>query len=60
MMQMPTGDIVFILRAATDALPINNAAITVTDESGAVVFYELLTAANGGVSRTARLESPPR
>lgn len=57
---MPTGDIVFILRAATDALPINNAAITVTDESGAVVFYELLTAANGGVSRTARLESPPR
>ncbi|MBO5786059.1 MAG: peptidoglycan-binding protein [Clostridia bacterium] len=57
---MPTGDIVFILRAATDALPINNAAITVTDESGAVVFYELLTAANGGISRTARLESPPR
>ena len=57
---MPTGEIVFTLRAASSALPVNNAAITVTDESGAVVFYELLTAASGGLSRRARLESPPK
>ncbi len=55
---MPTGDLVFVLRTATGALPVDNGSITVTDESGAVVFYEFLTAASGGVSRTARLEAP--
>lgn len=57
---MPTGNLVFILRSASGALPVDNGSITVTDESGAVVFYEFLTAASGGVSRTARLEAPDK
>lgn len=57
---MPTGNLVFVLRAATGALPINNGSITVTNESGETVFYEFLTAVNSGLSRTASLETPPR
>ncbi len=57
---MPTGNIVFVLRTAAGALPINNGSITVTSESGEVVFYEFLTAASSGLSRTATLETPPR
>ncbi len=57
---MPTGNIVFVLRTASGALPINNGSITVKNESGETVFYEFLTAANSGLSRTATLETPPR
>ncbi len=55
---MPTGKIFFVLRTASGALPINNGTITVFDERGNTVFYELLTAANGGISREATLETP--
>lgn len=57
---MPYGNLVFVLRAATEALPINNGSITVTDEGGRVVFYEFLTSADSGVSKTATLEAPPK
>lgn len=57
---MPTGKIVFVLRTATNALPINRGSITVTDEVGNTVFYEFLNAANSGISREADLEAPPR
>ncbi len=57
---VPTGDLVFVLRTATGALPINSGSVTVTDESGQTVFYEFLTAANSGLTRIARLESPPK
>ncbi|MBQ4316937.1 MAG: peptidoglycan-binding protein [Clostridia bacterium] len=57
---MPTGNIVFVLRTASGALPINNGSITVKSESGETVFYEFLTSANSGLSRTATLETPPR
>ncbi len=60
MMLVPTGDLVFVLRTATGALPINSGSVTVTDESGQTVFYEFLTAANSGLTRIARLESPPK
>lgn len=57
---MPTGKIVFVLRTATNALPINRGSITVTDEVGNTVFYEFLNVANSGISREADLEAPPR
>ncbi len=57
---MPTGKIVFVLRTATGALPINRGSITVTDEVGNTVFYEFLNAANSGISREAELETPPK
>ena len=60
MMPMPTGDLVFVLRSAKNALPINSGAVTVTDESGQTVFYEFLTAASGGITRTAKLEAPQK
>lgn len=59
-MLVPTGDLVFVLRTAAGALPINNGSVTVTDQSGQTVFYEFLTAANSGLTRIARLESPPK
>lgn len=57
---MPTGKIVFVLRTASNALPINRGSITVTDEDGNTVFYEFLNAANSGISREATLEAPPK
>ncbi len=57
---MPTGKIVFVLRTANDALPINNGSITVKNRIGETVFYEFLTAINSGISREAVLETPPR
>lgn len=57
---MPTGKINFLLRTANDALPINNGSITVINEAGETVFYEFLNAANGGISREAVLETPPK
>ena len=55
---MPTGNIVFVLRTATDALPINNGSITVRNLNNETVFYEFLNLASSGVSRTATLETP--
>ncbi len=60
MMPMPTGKIVFVLRTAANALPINQGSITVTDEVGNTVFYEFLNTANSGISREADLETPPK
>ena len=57
-MLMPTGNIVFVLRTATDALPINNGSITVRNLNNETVFYEFLNLASSGVSRTATLETP--
>ncbi len=57
---MPTGNLIVVLRTATGALPINNGSITVTNMQNETVFYEFLTAANSGVSRTATLEAPPK
>ena len=57
---MPTGKIFFVLRTASGALPINNGSVTVTDERGATVFYEFLTAVNSGISREVTLETPSR
>ncbi len=56
---MPTGKLIFVLRTATEALPING-SVTVTDESGNTVYYEFLTAASSGISREATLETPPK
>jgi len=58
-MQMPTGKLILVLRTATDALPINNGSVSVTDESGKSVFFESLTASDSGLSRTITLEAPP-
>lgn len=60
MILMPNGNLVFVLRAGRNALPINNGSVTVTDQSGATVFYEFLNAASGGLSRTVTLETPPK
>ena len=57
---MPTGNLIFVLRTASDALPINNGSITVRNESQEIVFYEFLTAADSGLSKTATLETPPK
>ncbi len=57
---MPTGKIVFVLRTASEALPINNGSISVINEQGATVFYEFLTAASSGISREVLLETPPK
>ncbi len=57
---MPTGKIVFVLRTADNALPINNGSITVTNQRGETVFYDFITAVNSGISRTAVLETPPK
>lgn len=57
---MPTGNIVFVLKTASGALPINNGSITVTNEQGAVVFYEFLNAASNGLTKTAVLETPSK
>lgn len=57
---MPTGNIVFVLRTAQSALPINSGSITVVNQQGTTVFYEFLNAANGGISREAVLETPPK
>ena len=57
---MPTGNLIVVLRTATGALPINSGSITVTNQRNETVFYEFLTAANSGVSRTATLEAPPK
>jgi len=60
MVTIPTGKIVFLLRTASNALPITNGSITVENESGNTVFYEFLNAANSGLSREAILETPPK
>ncbi len=57
---MPTGNLIVVLRTATGALPINSGSITVTNQRNETVFYEFLTSANSGVSRTATLEAPPK
>ena len=57
---MPTGKIVFVLRTADNALPINNGSITVTNQRGETVFYDFITAVNSGITRTAVLEAPPK
>ncbi len=57
---MPTGKVVFVLRTASNALPITNGSISVVDERGSTVFYEFLTVASSGISRTAVLETPPK
>ena len=57
---MPNGNLVVVLRSGRNALPINNGSVTVTDQSGATVFYEFLNAASGGLSRTVTLETPPK
>ncbi len=60
MVTIPTGKIVFLLRTASNALPISNGSITVENESGNTVFYEFLNVANSGLSRVAVLEAPPK
>ncbi|MBR6563415.1 MAG: peptidoglycan-binding protein [Clostridia bacterium] len=57
---MPFGNLVFTLRTAVGALPVNNGSVTVTDSLGSTVFYEFLTAASDGLSRTVSLEAPSR
>ncbi len=57
---MPTGKIVFLLRTAKDALPINSGSITVRNDAGETVFYEFLTAVSSGISKVATLETPPK
>ncbi len=57
---MPTGKIIFVLRTAKSALPINNGSITVRNQLGETVFYEFLTTVNSGLSREVTLETPPR
>lgn len=56
---MPQGNLIFILRTANEALPINNSLVTVTDQGGNTVFFDRLNAANSGISTTATLETPP-
>ncbi len=57
---MPTGNIVFVLKTASGALPINNGSITVKNEQGDTVFYEFLNAASNGLTKTATLETPSK
>lgn len=57
---MPTGNLIVVLRTARGALPINNGSITVTNQRNETVFYEFLTAADSGISKSALLETPPR
>ncbi len=57
---MPTGNLVFVLRTARDALPINNGSVTVTNQQGERVYYEFLNATNSGISKTIPLETPPK
>ena len=57
---MPTGNIVFVLKTASGALPINNGSITVKNEQGDTVFYEFLNAANNGLSKSVPLEAPSK
>lgn len=57
---MPFGNLVVVLRTASNALPINNGSITVTNMQNETVFYEFLTAASSGISRTASLATPQK
>ena len=57
---MPFGNLVVVLRTASNALPINNGSITVTNMQNETVFYEFLTAASSGISRIASLATPQK
>ncbi len=57
---MPSGNLVLTLRTANGALPVNNGSVTVSDASGNTVFYEFLTSADSGLTKTVPLEAPLR
>ena len=55
---MPTGKLVFSVRTATNALPVNSGVITLTNASGETVYES--NVGESGMCGTATIESPPR
>ena len=57
---MPTGEMIFALRTASGALPVNEGTVTLYDGEGRIVFSDKLDRTRLGVTKKATVETPPR
>lgn len=55
---MPTGKLVIEVRAAREALPINEALVRIKSPSGPVLYEARLTADQSGMTQSIELETP--